>query len=229
MTIIRVFCGHDEREAVGSYVFMSSVLRRSSQPVSFLPLHIPNLKGYAEEHKDGSNSFIYSRFLVPWISGYYGMAIFADGADMLCRADIAELWAYADPFMAVQVVKHDYISQHTRKYVGTKMEAPNDNYSRKNWSSLMIVNCAHRAWRQITPESIGNMTGPQLHRFTFIDERFIGELPHEWNHLVTEYPHNQNAKIAHFTLGVPAFKHYQYCPFASEWQDELRQVTKATD
>ena len=227
--MIKIFCGFDEREAAGTHVFISSVMRRASKPVSFVPLNLLNLRSYDERHKDGSNAFIYSRFLVPWISGYHGHAIFADGADMLCRTDIAELWDMFDPFMAVQVVKHDYLTQYTRKYVGTKMEAQNDNYSRKNWSSLMLINCAHRFWRRISPETIGNMTGPQLHRFTFIDERYIGELPHEWNHLVMEYPHNANAKIAHFTLGVPAFHEYRNVPFSEEWREELRQVNKVTD
>jgi len=221
--MIRLFCGHDEREAIGTHVFISSVLRRTSQPVSFLPLNIKGMQ------RDGSNAFIYSRFLVPWISGYKGTAIFADGADMLCRADIAELWDLQDPHMAVQVVKHDYISQYTRKYVGTSMEANNESYSRKNWSSLMIINCAHYAWRKITPESIVDMSGPDLHRFTFIDERYIGMLPFAWNHLVMEYPHSQNVKIAHFTLGIPAFKEYRHCPFAGEWQDEVREVTRHID
>jgi len=221
--MIRIFCGHDEREAIGTHVFISSVLRRASEPVSFLPLNIKGLQ------RDGTNAFAYSRFLVPWISGYKGVAIFADGADMLCRVDIAELWKLQDPRMAVQVVKHDYISQYAKKYVGTPMEANNESYTRKNWSSLMIINCGHYAWRRITPESIVDMSGPQLHRFSFIEDRYIGELPHEWNHLVMEYPHSDKVKIAHFTLGVPAFKEYRYCPFAGEWQNEVREVTKGME
>jgi primosomal protein N'' len=44
----------------------------------------------------GSNAFTLSRFLVPWFMGFQGRAIFADGADMLCLGDIAELAALAD-------------------------------------------------------------------------------------------------------------------------------------
>ncbi len=226
--MIKLFCGFDERESVGTHVFVSSVMRRSSVPVAYIPLNLLNLKGYTEEHKDGTNDFIYSRFLVPWLTGWHGFAIFADGADMLCRADIAELWERADPMMAVQVVKHDYTTKYERKYVGTSMEARNDDYPRKNWSSLMLMNCSHRAWRVLTPENIGSMKGPELHRFGFIDDRYIGELPHEWNHLVMEYPHNKDAKMAHFTLGVPGFPEYRHVHFAEEWREELRQVNKVT-
>lgn len=224
--MIKLFCGFDEREAVGTHVFVSSVMRRASMPVAYIPLHLLNLQGYTESHQDGSNAFIYSRFLVPWITGWHGFAIFADGADMICRADIAELWKLADPNMAVQVVKHDYLSKYERKYVGTSMETHNENYPRKNWSSLMIMNCSHRSWRQITPETIGAMTGAKLHRFSFIEDRYIGELPSEWNHLVMEYPLNREAKIAHFTLGIPAFPEYRHDYFGEEWREELRHVNK---
>jgi lipopolysaccharide biosynthesis glycosyltransferase len=48
---------------------------------------------------------------------YSGWAIFADG-DMVCQADISELWALRDDSKAVQVVKHDYqtkASQNQRR------------------------------------------------------------------------------------------------------------------
>lgn len=227
--MIKLFCGFDQRESAGTHVFVASVMRHASQPVAYIPLNLLNLQNYTEQHRDGSNAFIYSRFLVPWLAGWHGFAIFADGADMLCRADITQLWKMADRSKAVQVVKHDYLTQYTRKYLGTRMEAPNDNYSRKNWSSLMLINCQHPSWRQITPETIGDKTGAQLHRFTFLDDDDIGELPGVWNHLVMEYPHDPFAKIAHFTLGVPAFKAYQFCPFAEEWRGELTLLNAVTD
>jgi lipopolysaccharide biosynthesis glycosyltransferase len=227
--VIRLFAGYDPRETVGFHVFSSSVVRRATQPVSITALHLPSLVGYTEKHTDGSNAFIYSRFLVPWLCEWKGFAIFADGSDMLCRADIAELWNLCDPMMAVQVVKHDYQTRFTKKYIGTKIEAKNEDYPRKNWSSLMVINCGHMAWRDITPKSVETMTGSQLHRFEFIPDRFIGELPTEWNHLVTENPHNPRAKIIHYTLGIPAFDYYRYSPHADHWRAELSELTRFTD
>ncbi len=70
--------------------FCQSVLEKVSMLVSFLPLASRNHNFYRETHTGGSNQFIYSRFLTPYLSNFSGWAIFADG-DMVCNADIAEL------------------------------------------------------------------------------------------------------------------------------------------
>lgn len=201
-------------------------MHRASRPVSFTPLHLPLLP-YKEQHDDGTNAFIYSRFLVPYLCDYNGPALFLDGADMLCRADIAELWDLFDPFYAVQVVKHHYKTTAARKYVGTGMEADNRDYPRKNWSSLMLFNCSHKAWQRIPPKDIGHLPGSFLHRFEWIPDRFVGELPKEWNWLVREYPHNPAARLVHYTLGVPGFPAYAQDDYADEWREELRLANHA--
>jgi hypothetical protein len=226
--MIRLFIGHDDREAVGTHVFLSSVMRHTTQPVAVTPLHLPMLTGYRESHEDGTNAFIYSRFLVPYLCDYQGWALFADGADMLCRGDLSELWEMRDHWKAVQVVKHDYMTKHPRKYVGTRMEAPNRSYHRKNWSSLMLINCAHYAWRKLNPTTIANATGEFLHGFEFMQDEVIGALPPEWNWL-DEYGPNADAKLFHHTVGVPGFPHYKDAPHADEWFAELKHVTHATD
>ena len=45
---------------------------------------------------------------------FSGWAICADG-DMVCQADISDLWALRDEFKAVQVVKHDYRTKNSKK------------------------------------------------------------------------------------------------------------------
>jgi hypothetical protein len=42
--------------------------------------------------RDGSNAFIYARFLVPYLCGFSGVALFLDG-DMTVRAPIEDLFA----------------------------------------------------------------------------------------------------------------------------------------
>lgn len=224
--LIPIYFGYDERESIGAYVFMNSVLTRASEPISFIPLHLDTVrKFYKEKHTDGTNNFIYSRFLIPYMQGYQGWAIFVDGADMLCRADIAELWKLRDQFgKAVQVVKHDYKTTAKRKYIGTDMEADNQDYPRKNWSSVMLINCGHYAWRLITPSFIESAKGSFLHRFEFLKDDEIGELPKEWNHIVWEQPPNKDAKIVHYSLGIPGFDHYQYCEFSDEWFYEKKMM-----
>lgn len=228
--MIPIYTGFDPREEAGTHVFHSSVIERASEPVSFCPLHLPTFRKFYEAgQRDGTNAFIYTRFLIPFLQDYQGWALFVDGADMLCRADIAELWAQRDTFAAVQVVKHDYRTKHPRKYLGTKMEAANLDYPRKNWSSVMLINCAHYAWRQITPTTLAQMTGPELHRFSFIGERYIGELPREWNWIADEFGDNPDAKLVHWTAGTPAFDHYKNAPFADEFRQQLAKVTHVTD
>jgi lipopolysaccharide biosynthesis glycosyltransferase len=210
--MIKVFVGFDPREAVAYHTFCQSVLEKASLPVAFTPLALNALAGYRETHTDGSNAFIYSRFLTPYLCGFDGWALFADG-DMICRADIAELWALRDPRHAVQVVKHDYQTKAAQKYLGNK----NENYPRKNWSSVMLFNCDHPKHRLLTPEFLQRTTGKFLHRFEWLDDADIGELPRVWNWLTTEYEDNYDAKLLHYTLGTPCFKDYENAEMADEW------------
>lgn len=226
---VQLFAGFDEREEVGYHAFCSSVIQRATVPVSITPLSLGTVQRiYGAGHRDGSNGFIYLRFLIPYLMGYEGWAIFCDGSDMLMRADIAELWEQRDPYKAVQVVKHDYRTKHQRKYVGTSMEADNADYPRKQWSSVMLINCSHYAWRDMTPTKVASMTGRYLHRFEFIDDDRIGDLPKEWNHLVGEQDENPDAKLAHFTLGVPGFPNYKDSEHAGEWFKAVARVNHAT-
>lgn len=227
--MIPLYAGFDDREEVGFHTFTSSVIHRSSMPVRITPLHLPMLKGYKGGARDGTNAFIYSRFLIPWLQGYEGHAIFMDGADMVMNADIAELWKLRDVFKAVQVVQHNYQTKHPRKYVGTRMEAENHSYPCKNWSSVMLINCAHYNWRQITPETVGKMSGADLHSFSFIQDRFVGALPIEWNWLADEYGENNEAKVIHYTAGIPGFSHYKDTPMAARWFRANKQISHAID
>ncbi|HVO07680.1 MAG TPA: glycosyltransferase [Burkholderiaceae bacterium] len=212
MQVIRLFVGFDPREAVAYHTFCQSVLEKASRPVSFTPLVLQALPGYTETHTDGSNTFIYSRFLTPHLCDFQGWALFADG-DMICRADIAELWALRDERKAVQVVQHDYQTKATVKYLGNK----NQNYPRKNWSSVVLWNCAHPKHQLLTPEFLMGQTGAFLHRFSWLDDADIGALPREWNWLTTEYPDNYDARLLHYTLGTPCFKAYWDAEMADEW------------
>lgn len=169
------------------------------------------------ERVAGSTTFNPLRFDVARECGYRGWAIWADG-DMLCRADVEELMAYADPYCDVVVAKHEYETKHPVKFLGQA----NPDYPRKNWSSLMLVNCANAAWQRIAEREY---TLAQLHRFEFIDEARIGTLPLEWNWLVGEYDYNPAAKLVHFTVGTPCFAEYADCDYAEEWHRELAEMT----
>ena len=105
--IVDIVVGFDQREAVAYHTFTQSIIEKSTMPVRFLPLSINSLSNYNERHNDGSNDFIYSRFLVPHLMNFKGWAIYADG-DMVCLEDIKKLWDLRDKNYAIQVVKHNY-------------------------------------------------------------------------------------------------------------------------
>jgi lipopolysaccharide biosynthesis glycosyltransferase len=214
--MIPIFIGYDPREAIAFHVCHNSIVRHSSQPISVNALALNILKGYEEKHTVGSNHFIYSRFLVPHLMNYQGWAIFIDG-DMLLRDDIVKLWNLKDESKAVMVVKHDYKTKMTQKYLGSK----NENYPRKNWSSVILWNCSHPANKCVTPEFIQNATGAQVHRFSWLQDDQIGELPKEWNWLDIEYDFNEHAKLVHYTLGSPCFQEFaNQGSFSNEWHKE---------
>jgi Glycosyl transferase family 8 len=213
--MIRLFIGYDPRESVVYHVCVNSIIRHSSQPLAFTPLALSTLPRYAERHRDGSNQFIYSRFLVPQLMDFAGWALYIDG-DMLLRADIAELWKLRDESKAVLCVHHDYRTKMRQKYLGAK----NDDYPRKNWSSVMLWNCAHPANRALTSTFVEQATGAQLHRFTWLKDDLIGELPKVWNWLPDELGPNPAAKLLHWTLGAPCFNEFADAPMAEEWHRE---------
>jgi len=160
-----------------------------------------------------------TRFLVPALSEYRGWSVFMD-CDMLCRADIAELAREIErqPDKAVLVCKHDYVPKTERKF----LDQVQTRYARKNWSSLMLFNNAR--CRALTPEYVNSASGLELHRFAWTEDRAIGELPLEWNWLVTEYRYNPAAKIVHYTLGGPYFPETKNCDYADEWFAEFESM-----
>ena len=217
--IVDIVVGFDQREAVAYHTFTQSVIEKSTVPVRFLPLSINSLSDYNEKHKDGSNDFIYSRFLVPHLMNFKGWAIYADG-DMVCLEDIKKLWNQRDKNYALQVVKHDYKTKIEKKYFGNK----NENYPRKNWSSLILWNCEHEAHKILSPDFIEKQSGAFLHRFSWIKDKEIGELEKEWNWLALEYEEKKDINLIHYTIGTPCFKEYSDKSLSSFWKKSFTNM-----
>ena len=217
---IPIFIGYDPREAIAYHTCVNSIIRHASRPVAIVPVALNLFNDYKETHNDGSNHFIYTRFLVPHLMGFSGWAIFIDG-DMIVRDDITKLWDMCDPFKDVMVVKHNYKTRMPVKYLGSK----NEDYPRKNWSSVILWNCSSFPNRQLTPEFIEKSTGAELHRFTWLDDSRIGELPIEWNWLPDELGENPDAKLLHYTLGTPCFTDFANTTMAEVWHNE-RELTE---
>jgi len=215
MKPIPVFVGYDPREAIAYHVCANSIIRNASAPVAIIPVALNLFTDYKETHGDNSNHFVYTRFLVPYLMDFKGRAIFIDG-DMVVRGDIIELYKSLNTGYDVAVVKHDYKTRMPVKYMG----APNEDYPRKNWSSVIVWDCQSYPNRRLTPDFVQKQPGSFLHRFSWIDDDRIQALPKAWNWLPDELGENTEAKLLHYTLGTPCFHEFANTTQAAEWHSE---------
>lgn len=140
----------------------------------------------------GLTDFTFTRYLPPYLMGYKGTALFLD-ADMIVLDDIKELFDLAEDKYAVQVVKAK---------------------DRFEWPSLMLFNCDKCT--ALTPEYIQTQNPQDL---TWGE---VGMLPKEWNHCVGYDQPNPDAKLIHYTMGIPAFKEVQHLERVDDWMQELQ-------
>ena len=209
---LKIFIGYDPREAVVYHTCVQSIIENTKFPVSIHPLHLDMFDCYKENHTDGSNAFIYSRFLIPYLCNFKDKALFIDG-DMIINNDLSQLFNMFDNNYGVQVVKHDYKTKYPIKYLGSK----NDDYPKKNWSSVILFNCAFPKNKILTPSLIEKAKGSYLHRFSWLSENEVGSLPLEWNYLVLEYKEKADASLLHYTVGAPCFSEYNKGKEAEVW------------
>lgn len=220
MTGFRVFVGWDSSQAQAYEVCAFSLARHSSIALDIQPLKLVELRAGGLYRRDSdplaSTEFTYSRFLVPALAGFEGHALYCD-CDFLWTADVAGLMALADESKAVQCVQHDFRPHETAKMDGKAQTV----YPRKNWSSLMLFNCAHPATMALTPERVGCDDGRNLQRLHWADGA-IGALPKTWNWLEgwDEAPVGRPPNAIHFTRGGPWLAGWQDVAYAALWRDE---------
>lgn len=223
--LLKIFIGFDQVESVAWHTMVHSLLARSTRPIAIIPVKLANLKEIFTRERDPkqSNEFSFSRFLVPYLSDYDGYSVFFD-CDMLLRVDINEILRIteSEPGKAVYVVKHDYEPRDDIKYLNTVQY----KYPRKNWSSVILWNCAHPANSAVTPEFVNTATAMDLHRFQWLKDDQIGELDVRWNWLVGEYDEPPaDVKNVHWTVGGPYFEEYKNADFSEEWFSEFEKMT----
>ena len=222
--MIRLFIGFDPRETVAFHVLSQSIHERASEPVSISPIMLSQLGKlmWRERNPLQSTDFSFSRFLVPFLCDFQGWAIFMD-CDMLVLDDISNLWDLRDEQYAIQVVKHDHKPPEETKF----LNQPQTPYEKKNWSSVMLFNCAK--CKTLTPNYVNSASGLDLHRFRWLEnESLIGEIPARWNHLVG-YDRTASSKDIsnlHYTIGGPYFDNFQDTDYAEEWFMERQSMLR---
>lgn len=204
--MIPVFIGWDRRETVAYHVLAHSLIKRSSLPLAISPIGNDTLstaRWWRGRGPHDSTDFSNARFMVPALMGYRGWAIFMD-CDMVALGDIAELWHQRDEQYAVQVVQHRHEPKEEFKFLG----AEQSKYARKNWSSLMLINCGHPMTRGLTEGFVNVASGIDLHQLRWAGEA-VGPIKGLWNVLVApDFQHPEpvdryEIKLLHYTLGGP--------------------------
>ena len=141
----------------------------------------------------GLTEFTFSRFLVPYLCGYQGRGLFMD-QDMVVTGDIKELFEHPD-MSAVSVVQ---------------------DQERFEWPSVMMFNAA--CCRILTPEFVEN---PKNQLFDLKWAPYVGHLPKAWNQILGYGKADPEAKLWHWTRGVPVWPETQNLPEDRIWFEEM--------
>lgn len=189
--MLRIFIGYDPRVAMQYHVLAHSLLEHTSIPLQIIPLKLSTLP----LKRRGLTEFTYSRFLVPWLCGFEGQALFLD-SDIICTGDIASIGECPED-MAVSVCN------------------TNPAYER---AAVMLFNCGHPDNHVLTPEHIEATQNP-LHLIKWTEE--VDWLPNRFN-LLVGYDDPAWCKgvvptLIHYTKGVPAWPETEDFDYADLW------------
>ena len=213
---LRIFIGHDSRHASATKVCRQSILNHfPGASITFLDkAKLKEIGVYGREDVEGeSTEFSFTRFYVPLLMNYNGYGMFCDN-DFLWRVDPREISMYLNG-KPMAVVKHKDYEAGQKKMDGVV----NKSYPKKNWSSLMLFDCA-KLKSKLTKEYLDNATPSQLHEFKFLNEKSIAEIPKRYNMLVGIDKCTDNVRdtrALHYTTGGPWFDEYKNCEFSEEW------------
>ena len=221
MNQVRIFVGYDSRTPAAFWILRASILRHSPE-VQVYPIvqQLLRMQGryYRPPDPLAATEFTYTRFLVPYLANYEGLALFMD-CDMLVRGDLVELFdEFCQKGEAVSCVQHDHHPPEDTKMAGEVQTL----YPRKNWSSLVLYNCGHPANCKLSVASANQMSGAELHQFKWLKDHEIGSLPLEWNWLEgwNTVEECSNPKVVHFTRGIPGIHPgYSHVAYAQEYLD----------
>lgn len=235
MYLPTAYVGFDCRMPDAYMVAARSIASHASSPIAIKPLLLPHLRAcraYTRKTKieNGlmidvisdapmSTQFAISRFLIPALEQYKGWALFCD-SDFMFRADPIELFKSLDPSKAVYCVKHRYEPNELWKMDGQIQM----RYERKNWSSLMLINCEHQANRWLNYANVNKTTGRDLHGFCWLKDEEIGALDEAWNWLEGHSPIDIKPKAVHYTRGTPDMQGFEGAPYADEWLAILSEI-----
>ena len=200
---MKIYIGYDSKQKIASKVCEYSLRHhRKNLDISFHKLtQLKKKKLYWRPYKNQSTEFTYSRFLIPYLQNYKGWALYCDD-DFLFVQDVKHLMKLQNNSKAVMCVKHEYKPKSKTK-MGNKKQI---NYDKKNWSSLMLINCEHPDVKDVDLSMVNEESGEYLHQFDWLNDKDIGSIPHSWNWLVNWYRTDKgdgHPDALHYTEGGP--------------------------
>lgn len=210
MTPFRVFIGVDPRVKIAYTVAAHSLIEHSSIPLAITPLMLNTLP----IKRRGLTEFTYSRFLVPYLCGFQGQALFID-SDIVCTGDIAEII--------------DHLPNPNQSLDGyTNALAVVDTNPAFERAAVMLFNCSHPSNSRLDPEYIETTDDP-LHLVRWADSL---KLPHRYNFLVGyDDPAWMDGKIPtliHYTKGLPIWPETVNCAYADHWHEAHKSAMSCT-
>jgi hypothetical protein len=152
--------------------------------------------------RQGATEFTYSRFLVPYLSNFEGYSVFMD-EDMIAKGDVYELLEHVNEDQSVFVMSEQ-----------PKFE----------WPSFMVFNNAK--CRVLTPEYVQDEKNVL---FDFAWAEGIGTLPAEWNHAVGISESREDAKLYHYTQGIPYWPECRGLLEDRFWLEEYKAMLESCD
>ena len=194
----RVFVGVDHRQAIGYNVLQWSIHANAAKPIIVQPLIIDQLPVV----RRGLTDFTFTRYLVPYLCGFKGHALFMDADMVINDADLNELFDSHSWDAHVSVVK---------------------DQPEFEWPSLMMFNC--EACTELTPGYINDKSTNPNDLRTWA--KTIGDIPKRWNVMTRasvddEIP--EGAMVLHYTEGLPCFQETQHTNGGRAWHNAKREM-----
>jgi lipopolysaccharide biosynthesis glycosyltransferase len=155
----------------------------------------------------GLTDFTFSRYLIPYLDSYMGSALFLD-ADIIVVDDIMKL---------IEVVGDLATTLNKPESEIPAVWMVKNPKVRFEWPSVMYFN--NWLCKKLTPEFVEKDAPQKLdwaHK--------VGELPKEWNHCVGYDEPNSDAKIIHYTQGIPCWPETKDCEYADKWNTEFQHA-----
>ena len=198
--MLPVFIGHDNRIAIQTNVCMSSIAEKASVPVALIPLRLETLP----ITRRGLTTFTYARFLVPWLMGFKGRALFLD-SDILVNCDVAEIFRHVENMAEDKAV---YVAD-----VQPEFER----------AAVMVFDNEHPHNRILTPEFI-EKTDAHLHLLQWTDK--IGLLPMSMNHCIGYARPRpvEDLQVLHWTMGAPLWPETADSEHAEVWHAARKRM-----